>query len=266
MNRILSVLVKRLQQPSLSEATVIPWSCPIPSFGDLSTSRVATLGLNPSSHEFMDSFGKELDGSARRFHTLSSLRLGRWSDATERHFRLVAESCLTYFSRNPYDRWFRKLDHLISGTEASYYGTSCRACHLDLIPFATARKWTALSASQRLALFSVTGNALALLLRDSPVSVLILNGRSVVEQFQSIAGARLEVQSKPSWSLPRHSRPPVRGFGYRGVVRKLSGVKLNREILVLGFNHNIQSSFGVTTSVMAAIRSWIAQASVGGVS
>jgi hypothetical protein len=263
---MLSVLVKRLQQPSLSEATVIPWSCPIPSFGDLSTARVATLGLNPSNREFLDSSGKELEGPARRFHTLRSLRLVRWSDATARHLRLVAESCLVYFSRNPYDGWFRKLDYLISGTAASYYSTSRKACHLDLIPFATARKWAALSASQRTALFTVTGDALALLLRDSPVSVLILNGRSVVEQFQNIAGTPLEVHSKPNWSLPRRAQRPVGGFGYRGVVSELSGVKLNREILIVGFNHNIQSSYGVTTSVVTAMRLWIARATAGVIS
>jgi hypothetical protein len=263
MNGIVSVLVKHLQQPSLSDATVIPWSCPIPSFGDLANSRVATLGLNPSNREFVDSFGQELDGPARRFHTLRSLRLGRWSDATERHFRLVTEACQAYFSRNPYERWFRKLDNLISGTATSYYSTSRKACHLDLIPFATARKWTALSASQRSVLLTVTGNALGQLLRDSPVSILILNGRSVADQFQKIAGVPLEVHAKPSWSLPRHSRPSVGGFAYRGVVRELSGVGLNRELLVLGFNHNIQSSFGVTTSVIAAIRLWIARAAFG---
>jgi hypothetical protein len=42
-------------------------------------------------------------------------------------------------------------------------------------------------------------------------------------------------------------------------VRALSGVQLGREVLVLGFNHNIQSSFGVTTRVRAAIRQWVAR-------
>jgi hypothetical protein len=38
------------------------------------------------------------------------------------------------------------------------------------------------------------------------------------------------------------------------------GIDLERELLVLGFNHNIQSSFGMTTEVTTAIRHWIAEA------
>jgi hypothetical protein len=44
------------------------------------------------------------------------------------------------------------------------------------------------------------------------------------------------------------------------VVDTLSGIQLEREILILAFNHNLQSSFGVTRDVILAIRSWIAQA------
>ena len=43
----------------------------------------------------------------------------------------------------------------------------------------------------------------------------------------------------------------------------MSGIVLGRKILVLGFNHNIQSSFGVTTKVIQEIRSWIAEESEG---
>src|SRR5437879_5727912 len=35
---MLSALVGRLGDPSLKAAKIIPWSCPVPSFGDLSTS------------------------------------------------------------------------------------------------------------------------------------------------------------------------------------------------------------------------------------
>lgn len=36
-----------------------------------------------------------------------------------------------------------------------------------------------------------------------------------------------------------------------------------RDILVLGYSHNIQSSFGVTTEVIGAIRDWVAAQSDG---
>jgi hypothetical protein len=256
---VLSELVRRLDSTALSGTDVIPWSSPVPSFGDLSRSKIATLGLNPSSREFVDNAGQELDGTSRRFHTLTSLGLRRWSDATARHVALILDSCRAYFRRNPYDRWFRTLDHIISGTGVSYYDASATACHLDLIPYATARKWTELTPQQRSSLMALAGNTLALLLRDSPVRLLIINGSSVAEHLQHIAGTHFERQPMRYWSLPRRSRPDVTGFGYRGAVRALSGVQLGREVLVLGFNHNIQSSFGVTTRVRAAIRQWVAR-------
>jgi hypothetical protein len=258
MKSALSTLIKRLDNKLLSEASVIPWSCPVPSFGDLSRSRLATLGINPSNREFVDTSGKELDGPLRRLHTLKSLGLSRWSDANPRHLQSIVDSCRTYFSRNPYDRWFKRLDYIISGTKASYYNASAKACHLDLIPYATACKWTGLSHRQRSSLLAITGDALGLLLRESPVRLLILNGSSVVQQFQEIAGIRLDRHAKRAWSLPRRSETDVSGFAYEGAVRSLAGIKLKREVLVLGFNHNIQSSFGVTTEVSTAIRRWIA--------
>jgi hypothetical protein len=44
---------------------------------------------------------------------------------------------------------------------------------------------------------------------------------------------------------------------YRGVVEVLSGLPLGNRVMVLGYNHNLQSSFGVTNEVLGAIRRWI---------
>jgi hypothetical protein len=257
MNNTLSSLVNKLTCLAASETAVIPWSCPVPSFGNLSRSRVATVGLNPSNREFVDVFGNELDGSFRRFHTLRSLGLASWSEADSKHLELIIESCRAYFLRNPYEGWFRQLDHIISGTKSSYYDARNMACHLDLIPYATACKWTGLSYFQRSSLLNAVGDTLGCLLNDSPIRMLVLNGKSVVEEFQNMASVRLDTRVMPSWALCRGSKPAVTGYAFSGVVCELNGVKLNREILALGFNHNIQSSFGVTSQVRAAIRAWI---------
>ena len=50
----LTTLINRLDSPAISGTGVIRWGCPVPSFGDLSASRVATVGLNPSNREFVD--------------------------------------------------------------------------------------------------------------------------------------------------------------------------------------------------------------------
>lgn len=260
MHSALTTLIDRLDSQAVSKTNVIRWGCPVVSFGDLSTSQVATLGLNPSNREFVDELGKELEGKSRRFHTLNSLGLSSWAEVDARHLRLILQSCREYFWGNPYDRWFRILDQVVIGTGASYYDTSATACHLDLIPYATERKWTDLSAKERSSLLSVAGDTLGLLLRDSPVRILILNGRSVVEHFEEIASVCLEQQEMEPWALPRQTKPYVAGVAYWGKVTSLSGIHLQQEILVLGFNHNLQSSFGVTREVIRAIGAWISQA------
>lgn len=252
----LATLIDRLDSPLISRTDVIRWGSPVPSFGDLSTAKVATLGLNPSNREFVDDSGRELEGAYRRFHTLNSLGLESWAEADTRHLRLIIDSCRLYFLGNPYDAWFKRLDQIVLGANASYYSGFFSACHLDLIPYATSRKWTELEPKQRASLLDIAADTLALLLRESDIRLLILNGKSVVDQFQLMTGVRLQGEEMRDWTLPRE-KGKVQGFAYRGVVTSLSGLQLSNRLVVLGYNHNIQSSFGVTTKVIHSIRDWI---------
>src|SRR5688572_10318103 len=134
MNDLFAELVARLSTEAVRTSRVIPWSSPVPVFGNVRTAHVATLGLNPSNREFVDEKGIELDGAQRRFHTLRSLGLSAWKHARGEHMRMLVDSCLRYFVTNPYDGWFRRLENII-GTRASFYGATPTACHLDLIPY-----------------------------------------------------------------------------------------------------------------------------------
>jgi hypothetical protein len=254
-------LIERLNNPSLFEASVIPWGSPIASFGDISNSKIATLGLNPSNREFVDEKGNELKGGQRRFHTLNSLGLDSWSEAKDKHLTLIAELCDEYFSRNPYDGWFKRLDYIISGTSMSYYFPSGEACHLDLIPYATALKWAELGQQHQDLLLELTSDSLGLLLKSSSIKMIVLNGQTVVENLEKISGISLKRTHMPSWTLPRKSGEGVHGYSYTGTINKIGNVKLKNEILVLGFNHNIQSSFGVTSQVQTSIRNWVTRKS-----
>jgi hypothetical protein len=257
MKNMVASLVDRLGDRKLADAGVIPWSSPVLSFGDVTRAGVATLGLNPSNREFVDGDGNELDGPHRRFHTLTSLGLDSWSQARPRHFDLIAHSCSNYFAVNPYDLWFKRLDGLLRDLHVSYYSSLFSACHLDLVPFATSDKWTDLTRQQRQALLDGAGDMLGTLVRDSNIRVLILNGSAVVRQFEGASSVELEATPMPDWTLRRQAGPDVKGVAYRGTVRAIAGTRLRREITVLGYNHNIQSSFGVTTRVIAAIRRWL---------
>ena len=256
---VLTTLIDRLDSNAVVGMDIIPWSCPVPAFGDWQSPQVATLGLNPSYREFVDRSGKQLQGESRRFHTLESLGLETWGETDARHLELIMDTCRSYFFRNPYNSWFKKLDFAIAGTAASYYDSPSSACHLDLVPFATIRRWNELSARQRSSLLSLTGDTLGLTLRDSKIRLLVLNGSSVVRAFQSVAGLSLQAKEMPAWSLGRRSTGNVRGFAFTGMAEIVSGVKLDRQVAVLGFNHNIQSSYGVTMEVISSIKEWIAR-------
>jgi len=250
-------LLDRISDEAAREADVIHWGCPVPAFGDPAGARVATLGLNPSNREFVGDDGLELVGDLRRFHTLASLGLSDWDAADADHLDRILASCRNYFAGNPYDRWFRRLDAVVSATGASFYDPGSPACHLDLVPYATARKWTALTPRQRVGLLRLTGDTLGLLLRRSSIRVLILNGQSVVSHFQEATGFALDRTKMPDWSLSRQSSADVTGYAYQGRMDAILGYPLSHELLVLGFNHNRQSSYGVTSAVIAAIRGWI---------
>jgi len=250
-------LLDCLDSQGVGDSPVLSWAAPVPFFGDLRRARIATVGLNPSSREFLDEVGNELTGEARRFHTLRSFNLESWSQVHAEHLDRILGSCRGYFFGNPYDRWFKRLDKLVSRTQVSYYHLCRAACHLDLIPYATYPKWGELTNAQQRRLLKLGSDCLAELLSESAVDVLILNGQSVVRNFQLVTGLPLRRRSMPGWALPRRHGSAVPGFSFEGIVTSLSGIQLDREVLVLGFNHNIQSSFGVTNAVTDAIAGWL---------
>lgn len=257
MRNIVIDLVGRLDNKDLVSTDVISWGSPVPVFGDLKKSKIATVGLNPSNREFIDSAGKELNGSERRFHTLGSLGLNSWSEISENHIHKVIETCENYFSRNPYDSWFRALDFLLSDTKVSFYKKDSRACHLDLVPYATERKWSALTFGQRRQLLNMAGDTLGLLLRESTIELLVLNGIGVIDVFKEIFDINFKIDEVSDWSLPRSKCSDVRGYAYCGELTEINGRELEKHISIVGYNHNIQSSFGVTNKVKHSIREWL---------
>ena len=238
--------------PAVSHPDVLAWACPVPFFGEIGLSEVATVGINPSNREFVGTDGRELDASNRRLATLTSLQLNHWNDASGLHVREVARSCEKYFSNNPYRLWFDVLERMLRTGGASYYGGR-RACHIDLVAFATANKWGELGREVQRDLVHQGRRAMAELIRDSPVNVLVLNGRAVVREFEQFADVALMATVVDDWTLPRASGKGVTGIAYSGMISAIAGVELDRAVTVVGYNHNLQSSFGVTSTVMRLI-------------
>lgn len=258
MYAAVAALLDRLDGPDLAAHGVIPWACPVPFFGDLTRATVATVGINPSDKEFIGDDGAELSTADRRLPTLDSLGIARWADADHRCLAEIVHSCRDYFRHNPYDRWFRVLDRLLDGP--SFYGDHPNASHVDLVPWATTRKWATLPPSDRRALVGHGARGLGLLLRDSPVDTLLLNGRSVVTVLGASTTGPLNETHQPAWDLVRPGGRTVVGVSYVGHVEDVGGVPLGRTVRVIGWNHNLQSSFGVTGRAVDAITAWVATA------
>ncbi len=225
--RIPAYVVSRIcQKPSLP--CIVEGSTPVIAFGDPWKCHAATLGLNPSRFEFLSSQGNLLDGDGRRLATFGSLGVAQISDA---HAEQVVEDCAGYFQRAPYGRWFNLLEPLLKAMGASYYDGT--ACHLDLVQWATDPTWRKLPPAYRRRLLEEDVPFLVKMLREVNIRVLLLNGISVVRQFQTSLGVVLEKQS------------PLEDCGHQSC-QVFAGL-LFGSIRVVGWSTNIQSSWGVTS-------------------
>lgn len=268
-SKIQDEVLKLLDKISLKEMKsndVITWGSPIISFGDPTNSNIATLGLNPSNREFVDKAGLELTGRDRRFHTLSSLKIKKWSDINDSHLDSITKKCRWYFENNPYTSWFNCLNDLLSSTGATFYGSNANACHLDLVPYATKVKWGNLGKEKQSNLLKISSGSLGVILKNSNINCIVLNGMSVLRAFESISDVKLSAKEVRAWSLPRSSGRNVKGISFIGSFSRILNCKLGREVQVLGYNHNLQSSFGVTNSVKSSIKSWVGKKSRGNIS
>ena len=253
----MTTLLEVLETHQLTDLDVISWGCPVPFFGHLEAARLATVGINPSNREFVRADGSELAGHDRRLPTLGSLGLPSWSEADFVALRSILLACRKYFEHNPYDSWFGALQRIIEPTGHSYYAPRSNACHLDIVPWATTNKWGTLSPAARRKLVERAAQALVDMILSSPLTMLVLNGQEVVRQFEALLGNPLTAKRVPAWDLPRRSGRAVPGVAYFSRISSIAQIPLDRDLLVIGYNHNLQSSFGVTAAVRDHISEWI---------
>jgi hypothetical protein len=159
---------------------VVPGSTPVVSFGDASTAHVATLGINPSFAEFREN-GVELTGHQRRLATHQSLGAADLFAAPSEVIRQVLGDCNAYFKKRAYWSWFSHLERILSSCGASYLNGT--ACHLDLVQWATEVPWRELDARIRAQLLEDDLPFLMQQLQANPFKLLLLNGRTAVQEL-----------------------------------------------------------------------------------
>ena len=162
----------RIRRPFPPDSCVVRCSTPVVSFGNSQRARVATLGLNPSRMEFVDSRRVLLKGKNRRLATHESLGTSDLSCAPQEVVLQVLEDCNTYFRRRPYWQWFGKLEPILAACGASYCGGS--GCHLDLVQWATDPTWGKLQTATRKRLVADDARFLASQLQNERLRLMLV--------------------------------------------------------------------------------------------
>ena len=241
MTAIPDYIQQRIRRPIPANSYVVPRSTPVVAFGNARTATVATLGLNPSWHEFLDRSGNELGENDRRLATHGVLGISDLANASASKIEQVLQDCDSYFQRNPYGEWFDKLEQVLQGCKASYYDGS--ACHLDLVQWATKPTWGDIPSQEiRNRLISADAEFLRQQLTNESVKLLLVNGSGVIDQLRRGYGARLmEVDGNPNHNT-----------------RFCVGTIFDN-VRVIAWSTNLQSSFGVTPEWRTAIANRVAQ-------
>lgn len=144
----LVALAWRAFDRALKLPSCVKSSVPILFFGDYqkyqsAMTRILTVGLNPSLHEF------PTDDPLKRFSLLKG--------NLPRDPKLYLRSMSRYFYDEPYRKWFDSLETLLNGADASYFPNeaSSTALHTDICsPVATDPTWSNLPAEEQAGLMN----------------------------------------------------------------------------------------------------------------
>lgn len=237
----------RIRRETPPGTPILRGSTPIPSFGDLRTAKIATIGWNPSKREFVDAVGRELQGDQRRLETLRSLGVHRLSTAPRESVFRVFASCNAYFTRSPY-WWFKKLDAVLRPLGATYYSDNTgkleSACHLDIVQNATDRAWGDLDPSTKETLIASDLSFLREQLASSDLRTVLLNGMGIIRAYEELV-----------------ARSPLTEFESLrfGRIRLFRGISIGG-IIPIGWNINLQTTYGVSRVELEWLGSAVARA------
>ena len=179
---------------------IVEFSTPVVAFGNPNESRIATLGINPSSSEFQIGNGNKtpLGGATpKRLVDTEVLGIDSPMSLTREQAIKVIKGCYDYFSgpnANPYD-WFRRLEKFVLEPAGhTYFGSKASACHLDLVQWATDPVWDSITdKSIKKKLLEDDKEFLRYQLTSYGFEVVYLNGGTVVKQFKELDIADLSV-------------------------------------------------------------------------
>lgn len=175
------LISRAIAQPP-QDCFVVRGSTPVIAFGDPVRSSVATLGINPSSKEFLNRKGVLLEGDKRRLASLHSLEIENRGSLDTEDGRAILNDCAEYFHNSPY-HWFKPLNRVLSEGIGASYGST--ACHLDLAQWATDPVWRDLDLTVRMKLLDDGVGFLFNQLEREQYRLVLVNGRTVMKEVES---------------------------------------------------------------------------------
>lgn len=219
-----------------TDCGVIPKTTPVISFGDFTKAKIATLGINPSSAEFLSS-GKLIAGEKKRLADEEfgpALPIDIWFQ------------CKHYFLANPYWNWFSHLEELLQRVGASY---KTNACHLDLSPWATDPIFGKLTLDQQDKLLSHDRDLLNWQIVESPIETVLFNGATVYKTIASAQNYYLQKVGEITYTSGGQTRTSelINGDGPRG--ESIFGWTVNLQAL--------QATVEERSEVMSKLADWL---------
>jgi len=199
-------VMNRVMRSIPAGQSIVSGSTPVVSFGNPHTAKVATLGINPSHREFKAKSGDLLDNEKKRFKDRDSLGVKDHDLLSHEQAVQVIDSCYNYFAElgNPYKPWFGRMDrYAVKPAGASYFDGT--ACHIDLVQWATDPVWSEIDKKSKSGLLDADLEFLRFQLNSYNFPVLLLNGRSVINQFVALNISELKEDS--FFKLPAGSAP-----------------------------------------------------------
>ena len=184
-NQIVERIIKLPTSP-----TVIRGTTPVISFGDFTSSSLATLSINPSSREFLQG-SKLIKTGKKRLVDKESLGIGLGEPLREEHAEAIWQGCRNYFGAhaNPLD-WFDDLNEVLSHISRKYDDRD--TCHVDLVQSATFPAWRGLTQKDQQHLIDEDFDFFKYQTSMPNLEVLLVNGRQVLEQLKITPGFNVE--------------------------------------------------------------------------
>jgi len=215
-------VIDRAMKPYPKIKEIVPFSTPVVSFGNPAKARVLTVGINPSSLEFLTA-GKNktvLPIGEKRLTDLEVLGISNPEHLTEEMAQRVIAGCYEYFDKSskPYMTWFKHLDLHVNRYFGARYEEG-NACHLDLVQWATDPVWGNIEDLEvRDQLLEGDSDFLRHQIDTAEPEVVFINGKLVFEQLTSLNIVEAKATEVVFYETKNGKSLPVKF--YSGVTRK----------------------------------------------